>query len=58
MSTVETFPVVVLTSRCETRGDKWAEEVLHLLLSCNDLLAEEAVYHNVCMTNFRLTLLA
>ena len=58
MPTVKTFPVVVLTSRCETRGDKWAEEVLHLLLSCNDLLAEEAVYHNIYITNFRLTLTA
>ena len=30
------------------------ERVLEKLLSCHDLAAEEAVYHNVCMNKFRL----
>ena len=57
MSRVETSPAVnVLTSHCETRGDKWVEEVLHRLYFCNNLLGKKAVYHtNVWMTNFKFT---
>ena len=36
------------------RDDKWGEVVLGRLESCNDLVAEEDVYHSACMTKFRL----
>ena len=36
------------------RDDEWGNEVLGRLGTCNDLVAEEAVYHSVCMTKFRL----
>ena len=53
---VEILPTIdVLNRYCETRGNKWGEEVLSCYLSCNDLVAEDAVYHNKCMTNFRLS---
>ena len=38
----------------ERNGD-WAKSVLGRLESCNDLVAEEAVYHATCITKFRLT---
>ena len=54
---VELLPATdVLTRHYESRSGKWGDEVLHCLLSCNDFVAEEAVNHNKCMTNFRLTI--
>ena len=43
-----------LIKRANERSDKWGERVLQKLLSCHDLVAEEAVYHNACMNKFRL----
>ena len=36
------------------RDDEWGKTVLGRLKSCNDLVAEEAIYHFACMTKFRL----
>ena len=33
--------------------DRWAVEVKGRLSSCNDLRAEDAIYHTVCNSNFR-----
>lgn len=56
LSRIETLLVAdVLPSHFETKGDKRADKVLHCLLFCNELLGEEAVYHNVWFPNFRLT---
>ena len=35
------------------QGDEWAKEVHGPLSACNNLVADEAVYHVTCMTNFR-----
>ena len=43
-----------LIKRANERSDEWGERVLQKLLSCHDLVPEEAVYHNVCMNKFRL----
>ena len=43
-----------LLKQCETRDDAWGREVFARLSTCNDLVAEEAVYHTSCMTKFRL----
>ena len=43
-----------LIDRCKERNGEWGNVVLGKLQSCNDLVAEEAVYHSSCMTNFRL----
>ena len=54
---VEILPTIdVLTRHCETRGNKWGEEVLPCHLSFNDLVGEDALYHNKYMTNFRLAI--
>lgn len=37
---------------CELRTDEWGLLVRGRLNSCNDLVAEEARYHRVCMQNF------
>ena len=52
---VETIPFIkTLTELCESRDDKWAEEVSVRLAGCSDLVAEEAIYHTSCMNRFRL----
>ena len=33
---------------CKERGDKWATEVEKRVLACIDLVAAEAVYHDLC----------
>ena len=55
VSRVEKLPFVkTLIEHCLKRGDNHAMEVHFRLSSCNDLVAEEAIYHFTCMTNFRL----
>lgn len=44
-----------LLNICNPRRDEWSIDVQRRLLSCNDLVAEEALYHSKCMVNFRLT---
>ena len=52
---VETLPLIeTLTKCCISRGDEWGDEVHSHLMSCNDLVAEEAIYHVSCMNRFRL----
>ena len=46
--------VKTLISCCLNRSDIWANEVHTRLLSCNDLVAEEAIYHISYMNRFRL----
>ena len=38
----------------EIRDDEWGTEVFGRLSTCNDPVAEEAVYHTSCMNSFRL----
>ena len=47
-----------LIKRCDERNDEWGEEVRSRLITCTDLVAEEAIYHCECMTKFRLTILS
>ncbi len=35
---------------CQERRDEWAAEVENRILSCIDLVAAEAVYHDFCRT--------
>ena len=52
---VRTIPLYEsLLDICESRGDDWGGEVKGRLSTCNDLVAEEAIYHISCMRNFRL----
>ena len=52
---VTTLPLrETLIDRCKERNDEWGNVLLGKLQSCNDLVAEEAVYHSSCMINFRL----
>ena len=37
---------------CSKRGDEWGLDVHSRLMTCNDLVAEEAVYHTICHVNF------
>ena len=39
---------------CKERGDKWATEVEKRVLACIDLVAAEAVYHDLCFSRFML----
>ena len=43
-----------LIARAKERKDDWGDQVLGRLLTCNDLIAEEAVYHQNCMNRFRI----
>ena len=53
--TVQTLPIRQnLIERAKERNDDWGNQVLEKLLVCNDLVAEEAVYHVSCMNKFRL----
>ena len=52
---VQTLPIRdCLIKRAEERNDDWGNQVFGKLLTCNDLVAEEAVYHLNCMNKFRL----
>lgn len=46
-----------LITRSKERNDEWGDQVLGRLLICNDLVAEEAVYHTSCMNRFRLRMM-
>ncbi len=39
---------------CQERRDEWEAEVENRILSCIDLVAAEAVYHDFCRTRFML----
>ena len=41
-----------ILEQCSKREDSWGLEVRSRLMTCNDLVAEEAVYHRLCHTNF------
>ena len=52
---VQTIPLrKTLLEHCETRDDDWGRDIQGRLLTCNDLVAEEAIYHSTCMVRFRL----
>lgn len=38
---------------CKERNDRWATEILGRLSTISDLFAADAVYHQVCKSNFR-----
>ena len=40
-----------ILEHAERRNDEWGETVKGRLVYCNDLVAEEAIYHNACMPN-------
>jgi hypothetical protein len=41
-----------IVAACEKHGDEWGLEVKGRLQSCNNLMAEEAIYHVVCHRRF------
>jgi hypothetical protein len=41
-----------IAAACDKRGDEWGLEVKGRLQSCNNLMAEEAIYHVVCHMRF------
>lgn len=52
---VHTLPIrESLIQKAEERKDDWGNQVLGRLLICNDLVAEEAVYHDNCRKMFTL----
>ena len=53
--TVQTLPIRdSLIERAKEINSDWGNQVLGRLLTCNDLVAEEAIYHLNCMNKFRL----
>ena len=38
--------------KCDDRADSWSYEIRSRLKSCNDLVAEEAIYHKSCHSRF------
>jgi len=44
--------LLLLLLQCAERSEDWALEVQGRMHSCNDLIAEEAVYHKVCHSRF------
>lgn len=52
---VQTLPLHNNMIECaRERNDNWGEAVLTRLGTSNDLVAEEAIYHNACMAEFKL----
>ena len=52
---VQTLPLHNNIIECaKERSDTWGDAVLTRLGTSNDLVAEEAVYHNACMADFKL----
>ena len=52
---VQTLPLHKNIMECaKIRNDTWGEAVLTRLGTSNDLVAEEAIYHNSCMADFKL----
>ena len=52
---VRTIPLLsTLIAHCNKRDDEWGKQVQGRLLTCNDLVAADAIYHISCMTSFRL----
>ena len=43
----------VLLQCAERRNDLWGQNVKDRLQSCNDLVAEEVIYHTACMHRFK-----
>ena len=53
---VETLEIRESTlEQCKVRDDAWALEVRSRLMTCCDLVAEEAIYHKNCHRNFYRT---
>jgi len=49
VKTVQTLPIRDnLIKKANERDDDWGSQVLGRLLTCNDLVAEEAMYHDSC----------
>lgn len=42
-----------ILSKCDERGDEWAERVKRRIIGVSDLHAVDACYHKQCMVNFR-----
>ncbi len=38
--------------KCDSRKDKWADEIRIRLSCCGDLVAADARYHSLCRTRF------
>ena len=42
-----------ILQQCSNRNDKWSEKVMSRIKSVHDLPAADAVYHQICSSNFR-----